>query len=346
MIWLTSRVAAFGPVDAIVLILAFGAFSAFWLAGSALTLAQKPAWSAVALLGGFLAAFGSNWFLTRFGGNHLLAALLIGYATTMSVTLLAGARIYRGDGTAARKAPVQLPSSGYLFLEAGWPFAYGSLYMVFILIPHALGWLSAARLSQAPMLAVAALEVGLVLSLLPMIILDGVASHALRSFWRRLSQELPATPGTDAAHFDSGLSLFYRTYRERYLWFLSAASLAAALGFHFLMNSGYVFAAYQLPDVGTVAMIFLAGLVAYGLLGWGAFNSMFCITLDRADLPVRAVILGMIVLIAMGVPLTIAHGVGYSVVAFIGGALMFCISSQVMVNRVMASLHHHYLCSQ
>ncbi len=343
---LVSRLVRLDPGDLFVFAAAFGAFSAIWLVGARLSVVGKPFWMPVALIGGVLIAFVADRTLSLVWGMHLAAATALGFAATMGLMLTVEARHYRGGKVPGKERPVRLPSLGYLLLEALPPFAYGSLYMVFIFAPHVLGWLGALRHGQSPMLVLASLEVGLVLSMPPIIMLAGAAEYWLKRFWRHVSAELLATPSGNAARFDRCLTNWYRTHLLHYGIALTALSVADYGAFRLAFDRGYLSAALGVPSAGPVSFTFVAGLIAYWLLGLGVYNAMFCTTLGRADLPARAVALATIVTVATGVPLSFLGDFTYSTIAFICGSATFFGMSQWMTARMMKHLHYYYLSSQ
>jgi hypothetical protein len=81
--------------------------------------------------------------------------------------------------------------------------------------------------------------------------------------------------------------------------------------------------------------------MAYGLLGWGIFGCMFCMTVGAPRLALRAVRWGLIALLIIGIPLSSLHYT-FSVLAFIGGAAVFGIVAHQMCKQGLQSSDYRF----
>ena len=189
--------------------------------------------------------------------------------------------------------------------------------------------------------ALSSVEVGLILSLPPLILSSGVAEHALRQFWLRALAAQAITPGCDPRRFGSVLTEFYRQQLERYLMVLAGTSAMVYVVFQLALSSGLLASWLRLSSLDTTRFFFYISLIIYGLLGWGQFNSAFCVTLGRPTLALRAVILGIGIVIVTGVPLSLGLNFTYAALAFIAGAITFVAASSRTVKKVLESAEYY-----
>jgi hypothetical protein len=265
----------------------------------------------------------------------------------VAIGLIRNAAVKHGLDAKARGQPdrVKLPPVAYMIYEAAPYFAYGSLYMVFILIPYLLGWFGALGTGQVRGWALSSIAIGLVLSLPPLILSSGVAEHALRQFWLRARAAQPITPGSAPRRFGSVLKEFYRQQRARYLIVLVCTSTAMYAAFQVALNTGLLATWLGFSSLDVVQYFFYASLIAYGLLGWGQFNNAVCVTLARPTLALRAVIIGIGSVIAIGIPLCLGLDFTYAAIAFLAGAFIFVIVSAWAVTKVLESAGYYYYSS-
>jgi hypothetical protein len=115
--------------------------------------------------------------------------------------------------------------------------------------------------------------------------------------------------------------------------------------FHVALSTGSLVQWLQVRDLATLTFVFDASLIAYFLVGWGLFNCMFCVTLARPGLALRAVLIAMAVLVITGIPLSMGINLGYAAVAFIFGAAAFVVASRRATSLVLSSADYYYFSS-
>jgi len=345
IVFLTTRLGLFTPEDGFIFGLAFIGLSAMWLMSAVLSLIQAPAWLAVGLGAGLIAGLSVDLIVTPFSDAHLLAGTVVGFTVAMGLMWRAARQALNAMGTGVRPGRVVLPPIAYIVHEGMPYFSYGSLYMVFIMLPHVLGWIGTLSGFQDRMWAMSSLEVALTLALAPIILAGGIAEHAARLFWDRALVAQSTTPGDEPGKFGHSLAKFYWQQLRVYLAILAAASLLTYAGFQITLSTGLLESWLNLSGLEALAFIFRASLIAYYLLGWGLFNCMFSVTLARPELALQAVKLGMIVTIVVGVPLTLGVNFSYAAVAFIVGALAFVIASAWAILTLIKSADYYYYAS-
>ena len=336
-----TRLGIFAPNDRIIFGLAFAGFSAIWLMTVGLSLVQATNRLAIGLTAGLVAGVITDRIMAPWLNAHLAVATIVGFIVVLGLMFHA---VRHGLSVTAsvRTVRVKLPSVAYMVNEAAPYFMYGLLYMVFVLFPHLLGWCGALYAGQERAWALTSIEVGLILSLPPIILASGVVEHALRQFWLQALAAQPATPGSDPRRFGSVLKEFYRQQLERYLLVLVCTSAAMYVVFQVALNTGLLATWLGTSSLEVVQYFFYIGLIAYGLLGWGQFNNAFCVTLALPTLALRAVIIGFGSVIAIGVPLSLGLNFAYAAIAFLAGAIIFVIVSAQAVKKVLESADYYY----
>ena len=102
---------------------------------------------------------------------------------------------------------------------------------------------------------------------------------------------------------------------------------------------------WLLPPHGLQAQLVFGGaLLAYGLLGWGVLNCTYLLSLGRPRLALRALLPAAAVTLA-GLPLSLALGSTYAVIAFAAGTAVFVLTSWRTTRALLRSADYHYFAS-
>src|SRR4029079_14707841 len=110
--------------------------------------------------------------------RHLVVGTVVGYATALFLILMALRRGLAKANPEKSSATTRLhfPSLAYMTHEAAPYFGYGSLYMILILLPHFFVWLSGLGSGQTHTAwVITTVEVGLTLSMPPLVLASGAA---------------------------------------------------------------------------------------------------------------------------------------------------------------------------
>ena len=326
----------FASGDLAVFLLSFGGLTVVWMASAGLTLLQTQIWLSIALAVGLLSGAAVSLALAAYTGLHLAAGAALGFAAALGVILWA---LRRGFARltalpTSSKTRTHLPALIYMLDEAAPYFAYGLAYMVLIFLPHVYGWFGAVPPGQTRADAVANIEVGLTLSLPPLILAYGVSEHALRQFWRCALAAQARVPAAGVHDFGASLAVLARRQQWGYLIVLTVLSVLAYVVMAAALGQGWTGHWLQIADPAAFLPIFGLSLLAYWLLGLGLYNCMFAVTLGCPQAAFRAVIWAGLVMVLGGTVLS-SLNYAFAVVAFVFAALVFAALAWRNANQVL-----------
>jgi hypothetical protein len=247
-----------------------------------------------------------------------------GYAVLVLVLLLAWQRVYLKDETRSFRLPI--PS--LMALEAAPYVAFGSAFALFLIEPHALGWIGHTRVGR--MNALRTLELSLALALPPVLLASGVCERILHSFWVFSKQHQRRD---DALGFRRALAGFHRSQLLRYTAALGALSAAAVIAVELAIAFGDLHTASQL--------VFLCGIAGFFLLGLGQFNCLFMLSLSRPHPALKAVLAGVVFMTLAGVPLIFVD-FRLAALAFADGAALFALEARKSCRKMIDDADHHF----
>lgn len=330
-----------------IFIASFAGFGALWLLYAVLSMLQTPGSFALGLAIGLVSGVVAHRLVAPAHGSPSLAAsTLVGALAGVAWMGRAARRAFRRVSNGPSTASPVLPATSYLLDEAIPYFKYGTMYMTFVFLPHLIGWLGIPGPGRTRLEAVGVLELGLTLSLVPVLMVEGIAEHSVRVFWRSARESLICTPAGSPQAFAEALRNFYVRRMKWYLALLALASLAAAALFHASLHRGpllRMFVVRSTPE--ELERVFLTGLLGYFFLGWSMFNCMFSVTLGRPSFASRALLLGTVVLIAVGAPLSLLCHFSLAPLGFVAGAVALAIASLSAAHRLFASADYYYFSS-
>jgi glycosyltransferase involved in cell wall biosynthesis len=329
--------------DLRIFMLSFIGLTVVWMAAGGLSLLQRPYWLSIAVAVGLLCGAAVNAALLPYTGWHLAIGAAFGYVVTLAVIVLA---LRHGFAVlAARPSSLKnvtsLPPLAYLIGEAMPYFSYGFAYMILIFLPHVFGWLGHVPDGQTRAAAITNIEVGLTLSMPPLILAYGAAEHALRLFWRRVATVQATTPAINVGGFGASLVAFVGKQRRVYMLVLTIFTLLAHAIFRYSLDAGWINHWLQPADPGQLLFIFSLSLVAYWLLGLGLFNCMFAVTLGKPQVAFRAVLWGCLVMAITGAMLC-SLSFTLAAFAFVLAALAFAAISWEETNQVLWSADYSF----
>ncbi len=327
--------------ERLIFCLAFVALSTIWLVGGPLALVQAQIWLGIGLGGGLFTGFVADRVAALFTDLHLVFGTVLGFLVTLGLIIWAETRAFAPRSKAEKDSKILLPSPAYLLYEALPYFIYGTLYALFIIAPHFLGWFGKLGENQTRQFAITSLEVGLTLAMSPVVLVSGIIERTLRLFWTKAAVAQKTTPGLQVEQFGKTLLNFYWQQWRLYELVLAGLSLAFALPLWLALDSGLLKGLLG-SNPTTAIIFFLTGLVIFFLLGQGLFNCVFCITLARPQFAVRAVAIAMVVMFALGTPLSLWVDFSYCLVAFIAGVFTFVTVSSRLTQRLLASADYYY----
>lgn len=341
--YLLERNGFFSSDDLTIFFISFAGLTVVWMAAGGLSLLQQPVWLSIAIGTGLLCGISANWLAMHLTHFHLAIGAFLGYACALAVICMA---LYRGfkhleARPTSSRAVTRLPPLAYMVDEAAPYFTYGFMYMILIFLPHVYGWLGYIPDGQARAAAATNIEIGLTLSMPPLILAYGVAEHSLRLFWRRVVVIQALTPANKVECFGQVLLSFVARRRWIYIAVLTAITLIAHEVFHRALVEGWLGHWLQPADPEQLRFIFDASLIAYGFLGLGLFNCMFVVTLGRPQAANRAVIWGCFVMVATGSMLC-PFNFAFAAIAFAIAAFVFAAISWAEADDVIRGADHSF----
>ncbi len=317
-----------------VLVLGFLGLAAIWLLSAGLAALRATDWLAASLAGGLLIGVVVDRAFVRLTATHLELGTLFGLSAAVALIiwpLRRGLRRTEADR-------VVLPPLAFLLLKAGPYLAYGTCYAAFILLPHVHGWLAILATHHASRVAaLTSLELGLTLSMVPLLVAAGWAERTLSLFWREVVATQAVTPAGEPSRPATAMARLHESQLGRYLIVLGVVSLVVKLVFSQTLDAGW-FTGWGL-ELGTrTSTVFVldGGLLAHGVLGFGLFETMFTLALGRPADALRAVLLGSGVTVLIGLSL-LRLGVGfeYAPLVFLAGCLAFAWASRRGARRLL-----------
>ena len=315
-------------------VLAASAIAVVWVLAAAMSLVSRVGWTGVSLWSGVGAGVAA-FQLTDRTAVGLLPAVAAGYALALLMLIWGLNRALLARAAGIIDSDRTLPSRSYLLLEALPGFCYGTLGVVMFASIHIIGWI-AADFSRPE---VATLEVGLFLTLGPVIFGAGHAERGVRLFWIRAAELQAGTPLTRAVEFNGGLWAYFSLHMRRYLAVVASLSLLTAIGLEVLIRRGVITGV----DLQSFRIVVATSLVAYTMLGWGQYCSAYGLALARWGDQILAIGIGTVVTLISSV--LIADRLGYAAVALglAVGAGLYGVLSLSATRRALAMADHLYV---
>jgi polysaccharide biosynthesis protein PelF len=329
--------------DVLTFVAAFLGLALIWILAGWLSLLGQPYWLALALCTGTVIGVVTSIALAPVLSIHLFVATVLGYTTALSIISLAIVRRFTKLSAIhpAAKTIGKFPARAYLVAE-GFPyFAYGTLYMLFILLPHVAGWVGTLPADVTRSAATSLIEIGLTLAMPPLILAYGLAEYALRMFWLEAPFSLAATPATDITRFGDLMVRFCSRHRKTYMLVLALLSIGAHCVFWVALEAGWLQTWAPHLDNAQVLFVFDFSLLAYWFVGIGTFNCMFAMTLGRPQAATRGVVWATLTLIIVGAALCTVNFI-YAPIAFACAGFVFAIVSMGVAKETLRTSDYYF----
>ena len=337
------------PGDVILMAVAYVVLSCMWLAAAVLFLLEQVIWFGVSLAIGVGLSYATLSLAARSAllpDAALLIATAIGLAGILATTALVTRHTLQQQAAASPvgRYPAVLPPRPHLIVNLAPYFSYGWLYVTFILSGHVPGWLGRVP-GGVRMTAISTVEVGLTLALGGYILVGGVAEHTIRRFWKRVQSYQRQTPQTKPQEFNQRLRQFFLHEQLRFLLALLLCSLLVLLAISAVVYFSEALGVITLPWTAATRDIFLLGLVGYGIMAWGIFNSMFMITLSRPEQAIGAILIGILVTLAVGILLGALFSFRFSTIGMIAGSLAFAWVAHRRLDAMLQQADYYFYAS-
>ncbi len=338
------------PGDVALMVVAYVALSILWLTAAVLFLVEASHW-----FGGSLAVgVGLSWATLQVSAMYrlprdwaLLSATIVGMCGTAGIAWWVIRReLARRMATAADSArKVVLPPRPHLLISVLPYFAYGVCYVALILAGHIAGWMGLFTSRGDPMQVIAAVEIGLTIALGGHILAGGVAENTVRRFWARVRADQEQTPLYRPVHFNQTLERFYVRERNRFLVAVLLCSVLILAVVVLALRVGERMAVTGLPWSEATTLLFLGGLIGYGLLAWGSFNCTFMISLSRPGDAIQSLVVGMLLTLLQGIGLSLVVSFQYSAIGIVVGSLGFAIVASSKLQDLLSRADYYYYAS-
>jgi len=338
--------------ELIVFIAAFIGLGTLWLLGGQLAIAGKASWLGWSMAAGLLVGVATS-SLTLVNGSSGISFsrsdnVLGGVAGFLTAFILLAGAVSRLFTEPSKIKPlkyaVRMPPLIFLIDEAAPYFLYGSLYMVFILIPHLFALTGKLPPGIDRMQASRQIEVVLTAAMLPMAVLMGITQRSMRLFWRVVPKEMAKADMNASGEFQGELFGFMAHHRKRLVLWLVMLSVFTGVGFILVAKSPEAAAWAGITDLFEALTLLLAGLLAFGTVGIAIYNALYCITLGNPYAAVAPVTIGLFAMLGVGVTAFVLD-YRYALIAFFTGAFVFLVLSRIRLQKVVLECTYHITCS-
>lgn len=308
----------YGGGPGLLFVVAFVGIGLVWLLVGTLGTAGAPVLIASALALGVTAGVGATM------GFGVVTGLAVGYVATLGLLLAVWLHAYGERG----EAVFPLPRLGLFAFEAVPYMAYGSLFALFLVEPHVIGWEGHSTMERHATLT--ALELSFTLALPPVLLASGLYERLMRTFWRFVRTRHDED---DRITFRSTVAIFQASQLRRFA--LVACGLSAAT---VLVVEGTVWRG-GLDAVSQV--VFLCGIGGFLLLGVGQLSCFVMLSLSRPGPALQSVATAAVVLGAVGWPLA-SVDFRLAAPAFLAAATVFAALAQLRCRSVIEAADYHY----
>ena len=270
-----------------------------------------------------------NLFLAQTIGMSLAGSLAWWYSRGVINT-----RAERIRGSAAL---VKLPKDAIMAFVAGPYAAYGFLYFTFLFADRLMAWTAAKTPIPSLIWFRPAYEIGLDLSIIPLLLIAPVVEHAGREFSRQLEIWQSATEGFR-------LGILNQALRRHYLrqWCLVILVGGISLGSAAVLFGVPLLHIPRLPFLvdETTRFVFVFGTLGYMLWSFGLLNAGYCLALNQPGQVARILAMALATNLLVGYTLSRLISYEYAVLGFVVGGLVFVAVSTRDVYRMLGEFYN------
>jgi hypothetical protein len=216
---------------------------------------------------------------------------------------------------------------------------------VCVLAGHIGGWIGRLPAGMARMQGLAQSELALTLALTGYILGVGMAERTMRRFWQRVNIYQKLVSAETPGDFGDILRDFIRKERVQFTGALGLCSVGVLVGIIGAVNASANRMVLGLSWDAATALIFIAGLVGYGLLAMGVFNSMFIITLSRPLYALQALGIGTVVTLLVSIAAGLLTSYAYGALGIIVGSAVFLLFTRRSIMRIIKYADYYYYSS-
>ncbi len=335
--------------DAALMSVAFVSLSLIWLGASLLYLLDRAHLFFVALVvgvGGSIAIL----MLYRYGllayDVVVMPAVAVGMLLFMGITAVSARRGLQKlhELSAVGNQVVRLPTNAHLTANLLPYFMYGAIYVMLIMSGHVAAWVGNTA-GVERIVAIFDTELALAFALGGAILTSGVSEHTIRRFWKHVQIYQIRAESDHLQSFSHMLMRFYKQEQRVFLWALLGSSLVTIFitwGFVNLMSTtGLLLISWN----SSTTVLFALGLVGYGLMAWGLFQSMFMITLSRPWWVIQGLAMGTLTTFLVGIAAGLYSYYPYAGVGIILGNAVFLYMTRQRLNQLLARADYYFYAS-
>lgn len=326
----------FTTTQSTVFFIAFAGMACLWLLGGELAMIGKVWWLGLSQVVGILvgAITGQLIILISYrvpylSGQYLFWGCGVGYLTSIGLLAYAINRSFTGPQSRLQAGEKhRLPSLAFLVSESIPYFLYGTLYMIFILTPHLLGFSGRLPAGIDRVTGFTQLELVFTLAMLPISITSGINERALRLFWKLAPKALYSSPINSMGTLQQKLERFADYNRKKYFIWLSVTSLYFDAVILMILLVPAVSTWLQTNKPWEIIILFQIALVTFWLIGMAMYNIIYCLTLGSPWAAVKPEVYGLLTILLTGIPSSIVADYRFCAVAFLLGAIILYIGSR------------------
>ncbi|MCS7221684.1 MAG: hypothetical protein RML36_06135 [Anaerolineae bacterium] len=342
--WISER-------NILIMAVAFSTLSCLWLAAGVLFLLDQVHWFALGLgiaLALSTAALHGLAAVRMHRDIALLGSTAAGLLTFLLVTALVIRRtLHRLRETSpVSDHEVVFPALPQMVFSLLPYFAYGVSYIVLIIAGHVTGWIGIVLYSNGqPAENIVTLEIGLTIALAGYILSGGAAERTIRQFWRKIRLFQLQTPQYQLEIFREKMMKFYHYNLLRFTVVLvlcnSFVLICVLSVVRILDREGLL--PLRWPSEATIILVL--GLLGYSLMAYGAFNSMFMVSLSRPCYALKATMIGILVTLIVGVVMSFSVPYYYNPVGIVVGSAWFAAVAYRYMRYMWKYADYHYYAS-
>lgn len=340
----------FDQSDHGLLLTAYITLSCLWMFSAVLSILNLMHWFVIALSAGVVATYASIELLLRArlpAPTVMLVATVVGLLTMAGLMVVVISRTLQQRTTASpvgdhRVVFAPLP---HMIVNLAPYFVYGITYIVCVLAGHVGGWIGKLSTGMTRMQGITQSELALTLALTGYILGVGVAERTMRRFWQRVNVYQKLVLAESPGNFGTTLRDFIHKERAQFTWALSLCSAAVLVTVIGAVNVSANRVVLGLSWDGTTILIFVSGLVGYGLLALGVFDSMFLITLSRPLYALKALGISTAVTLLVSITAGLLISYAYGTFGIIVGSAIFLWSTRRALVDITKHADYYYYAS-
>ena len=338
------------PGDQGLMLTAYITLSCLWMFSAVLALLNLTHWFVIALGAGVASTYVSIVLLLHAGLHSqtmMLVATLVGLLITAAVMTIVIQRTLKKREAASPVGDHQviLAPLPQLVVNLAPYFAYGVIYVICVLAGHVGGWIGRLPAGIERLQGLATSELALTLALTGYILVGGVAERTMRRFWQRVNIYQKRVLADNPRTFGATLHDFVKRERVQFVWALGVCTTAVLVIVVGAVNASSSRILLGLQWDAATLIVFVAGLVGYGILALGVFDCMFLITLSRPLYALAALGIGTLATLIISAAAGLFISYAYGALGVLLGSLIFLLFARRYLAHIIRYADYYYYAS-